>query len=61
MPISSALLPLLQKALAPTDYCVDDMVGLGLGGWHASVLLDNTEYLSSFDPLAFNDRDSKKL
>ena len=56
MPYTPALLPLLQKALASTSFCVDDMEGLGLGDWHASVLLDNTQYLSSFDPLAFNDR-----
>jgi ankyrin repeat protein len=56
MPITPALLPLLKKTLAPTGYCVDDMEGLGLGDWHASVLLDNTQYLPSFDPLAFNDQ-----
>lgn len=57
MPISPVLVPLLQKALAPTGYCIDEMEGLDLGDWHAAVLLDNTEYLSSFDPLTFNDRD----
>lgn len=57
MPYTPALLALLQTALAPTDLCVDDMVGLGLGDWHASVLLDNMEYLPLFDPLALNERD----
>lgn len=57
MPYTPALLALLQKTLASTKCCVDDMVELGLGDWHAAVLLDNTEYLSSFDPLTFNDRD----
>lgn len=57
MSYTPALLALLQKVLAPTQCCVDDMQGLGLGDWHASVLVDNTQYLSSFDPLALNDRD----
>ena len=57
MSYTPALLALLQKVLAPTQCCVDDMQGLDMGDWHASVLVDNTQYLSSFDPLAFNDRD----
>ena len=57
MSYTPALLALLQKVLAPTQCCVDDMQGLGMGDWHASVLVDNTQYLSSFDPLALNDRD----
>ena len=57
MPCIPARLPLLQKVLASTRYGIDDMAGLCLGEWHASVLLDNTEHLSSFALLAFNDRD----
>lgn len=33
------------------------MLDHGMGDWHASVLLDNTDHLSSLDPQALNDRD----
>jgi ankyrin repeat protein len=56
MPYTPDLLVLLHKTLATTKFCVDDWVGLGLGNWHASVLLDSTQYLSSLDPLTFNKR-----
>jgi ankyrin repeat protein len=48
---------LLETTLAPTSYCVGDMLDHGMGDWHASVLLDNTDHLSSLDPQALNDRD----
>lgn len=57
MPFTPALVPLLQRVLAPTSYCVDDMLALEMGDWQASVLLDNTEHLSSFDLLALSDLD----
>ena len=57
MSYTPALFALLQKVLAPAQCCIDDMEGLGMGDWHASVLVDNAQYLSSFDPLALNDRD----
>lgn len=57
MPYTLALVPLLQKVLAPTNYCVDDMLDHGMGDWHASVLLDNTDHLLSLDPQSLNDRD----
>lgn len=57
MSYTPALLTLLQTVLTPTSYCVDDMVDHGMGDWHVSVLLDNTDYLSSLDPHTLNDRD----
>ena len=54
----SPLLLLLEKALAPTGYCVGDMVDHCIGDWHASVLLDNTAHLSSLDPQALNNKDA---
>ena len=52
------ILLLLEKALSPTGYCVADMVDHGMGDWHASVLLDCTDHLSSLDPQALNVRDA---
>lgn len=57
MSYTSALLTLLETTLAPTGYCVGDMLDHGMGDWHASVLLDNTDHLSSLEPQALNDRD----
>lgn len=57
MSYTPALLTLLEKTLAPTGYCVGDMLDHGMGDWHASVLLDNTDHLSSLEPLTLNDRD----
>ena len=57
MSYTPPLLTLLEQALAPTGYCVGDMVDHGMGDWHASVLLDNTDHLPSLDPQALNERD----
>ena len=37
MSYTPALLTLLEKTLAPTGYCVGDMLDHGMGDWHASV------------------------
>ena len=57
MSYTPALLTLLETTLAPTGYCVGDMLDHGMGDWHASVLLDNTDHLLSLEPQALNDRD----
>ena len=56
MAYAPALLTLIEQTLAPTSYCVGDMLDHGMGDWHAAVLLDNTDHLSSLEPSAFNDR-----
>lgn len=57
MSFTPALLALLEKTLAPTSYCFVDMLNHGMGDWHAAVLLDNAEHLSSLAPQALNNRD----
>lgn len=57
MPYAPDLHRLLQDALVSTPHGVDDLLALELGDWHVAVLLDSTQYLSAFDPLAINDRE----
>ena len=56
MAYAPELLTLLEQTLAPTSYCVGDMLDHGMGDWHAAVLLDNTNHLSSLELLALNAR-----
>ena len=51
-----ALRARLHKTLASTQCSVEDMARLGFGSWHAAVLLDDTQDLSSIDVQTFNDR-----
>lgn len=57
MSYTPAQLTELQTALAPTRYCIDDMLDHGIGSWHVAVLLDIVDHLSSLDPQAVNDQD----
>ena len=57
MSYTPELLTLIQTALTPTRYCIDDMLDHGIGDWHVAVLLDNTDHLSSLDPQTVNDQD----
>lgn len=52
-----ALLVVLEKTLASTRLCIDDLQALDVGNWHAAVLLDDTMLLASFAPAEMNARD----
>lgn len=52
-----ALLVLLEKALAPTQLSIDNLLALDVGDWHAAVLLDDVALLASFAPAEMNARD----
>lgn len=56
MAYAPELLTLLEQTLAPTSHCVGHMLDHGMGDWHAAVLLDNTNHLSSLELLALNAR-----
>lgn len=56
MSYTPELTNLLQPVLAPTRYCIDDMLDHGIGDWHVAVLLDNTDHLSTLDAQTVNDQ-----
>jgi len=48
---------LVDRALAPTSYCLDDMQLHGMGDWHAAVLLDNSDHFDELSAETLNSRD----
>lgn len=51
-----ALSSLLEGVLAPTSYCIEDMLDHGMNDWHALVLLDDAEHFSLLALETLNDR-----